>query len=113
MSSLKYYVSVMAIIRNLFDESVWQSLIDVRKVSGVVSSISLVGRAGARRPAGGYVPTFSFGEKCPWCAMCPVEDLCSSDECGWLSFDVDFPIPFHHYSNLGEFINDIKRQGWL
>lgn len=113
MSSLKYYVSVMVIIRNLFGESVWQSLIVGRQVSGVDSSFSLVGGADAPRPAVGAVPAGSPGEAGGWCAGCPVVGMCSNDECGWVSFDVDFPIPFHHYSNLGEFINDIKRQGWL
>lgn len=113
MSSLKYYVSVMAIIRNLFGESVWQSLIDCRQVSGVDSLGSLVGGAGAPRPADGAVPAGSSSEVCSCCAKCPIEGMCSDDECGWLSFDVDFPIPFYHYSNLSEFINDVKRQGWL
>lgn len=103
----------MAIIRNLFSDSVWQSLIVGRHESSVESSFSQVGGASAPRPAGVAVPAGSSSEVCTWCGGCPFVGICSDDECGWCSFEEDFPIPFHHYSNLGEFINDIKRQGWL
>ena len=114
----------MAVLLNLFSDSVWQALTQVDASSGLsVSSL----RSDAYAPSA--VSNVVRGIRrdsvvCRWCAGCPLDGLCDSDQCGARPqslYDFNERVARHvpdgcwsgRFPNLGVFISFKKQHGWL
>lgn len=47
------------------------------------------------------------------CVRCSLAGLCDRDECAQHLFPLDSPFPSTKFRNLGEYINLLKKYGWV
>lgn len=92
----------MAIVLNLFSDSVWQALTKV-DASRIDSVSSLRSDACIPQPLRAK----------DYCNGCEYYGLCDSDECAKKCYPIDSPFEFSHFPNLGVYVDFLKHHGWL
>lgn len=103
----------MAIVLNLFSPAVWQSLASSAVAAPAAPADARIVR-GVRRDS----------VVCRWCAGCPLDGYCDSDECGArpesltdyyerLAKHSPNGLWIGRFPNLNEYIKCLKSQNWL